>query len=80
INAGTNDVAENSCPYDEQQTFTNIISLAQMAQSNGIVPVMTSVLPAARMYWNPNVADCAAKIEKLNRRIAAYARQNGLVY
>ena len=80
INAGTNDVAENSCPYDEQQTFINIISLAQMAQSNGIVPVMTSVLPAARMYWNPNVADCAEKIERLNRRIAAYARRNGLVY
>ena len=47
INAGTNDIAENCGPYVEEYTFGNIISMVELAQSNGIKVIMSSVLPAS---------------------------------
>lgn len=80
IIAGTNDIAENFCPYDEEQTFINIVALSQMAQANGITPVLSSVLPASFIPWNRSVTGCAEKIAELNRRLKSYAERNGIPY
>lgn len=80
INAGTNDVAENTGPYDEDRTMGNIISMAELAKANGIKVILSSVLPAAAFGWNKSVADAPAKIASLNRRIASYAKEHGLTY
>ena len=34
INAGTNDVAENTQAYNEDYTFRNIVSMAELAKAN----------------------------------------------
>ena len=34
INAGTNDVAENTQAYNEDYTFGNIVSMAELAKAN----------------------------------------------
>ena len=47
INAGTNDVAENTGAYNEDYTFGNIASMAELAKANKIKVILTSVLPAA---------------------------------
>ncbi|MBR5849033.1 MAG: lipase, partial [Bacteroidaceae bacterium] len=57
INAGTNDVAENTGPYNEEFTFNNIVSMVDIAKANKIKVILTSVLPAARFGWHPHVTD-----------------------
>ena len=80
INAGTNDVAENQGPYNEDFTFGNIVSMTELAKANGISVVLTSVLPAAAFRWRPAITDAADKIAALNARIRAYAAEQGIPY
>ena len=80
INAGTNDVAENQGPYDEDFTLGNIISMTELARANGISVVLASVLPAAGFRWRPAITDAADKIAALNARIRAYAAEQGIPY
>jgi lysophospholipase L1-like esterase len=69
INAGTNDVAENTGPYNEEFTFNNIVSMVDIAKANKIKVILTSVLPAARFGWHPHVTDAPEKIISLNKII-----------
>ena len=80
INAGTNDVAENPGPYNEEYTFGNIVSMIELAQANDIKVILTSVLPAAGFFWHPGIKDAADKIAALNRRLARYAKTHKIPY
>lgn len=80
INAGTNDVAENTQPYNEDYTFGNIISMVELAKANKIKVILTSVLPAAAFKWRPEIKDASQKIQSLNTRIEAYAKANKIPY
>lgn len=80
INAGTNDVAENTGAYNEEYTMGNIISMVELASVNGIEVILTSVLPAAAFGWNTAIKDAPQKIEALNKRISAYAQKEGIPY
>lgn len=80
INAATNDVAENTQPYNEDYTFGNIATLCELAKAAGIKVVLTTTLPAARFGWNPSITDAPAKIKALNDRLAAYAAANGIPF
>lgn len=80
INAGTNDVAENTGPYDENVTLGNIISMVEIAQANKIKVILTSTLPAAAFKWNKRITDAADKIASLNARIKLYAQQHKITY
>ncbi|WP_302614126.1 SGNH/GDSL hydrolase family protein, partial [uncultured Bacteroides sp.] len=74
INAGTNDVAENTQPYNEDYTFGNIVSMVELARANKIKVVLTSVLPAAAFKWRMEIKDVPQKIQALNARIETYAK------
>lgn len=80
INGGTNDIAENNHTYNEEITFGNIVSMAEIAKANGIKVVLTSVLPAKKFKWRPAITDAPEKIKKLNARIKRYAEENGIPY
>lgn len=80
LNAATNDIAENSHPYNEERTFGNIMSMVELAKANGIKVILTSTLPAAGFGWNPAIKDAPEKIESLNARIKAYAAKNKIPY
>ena len=80
INAGTNDVAENTGPFDLQTTFGNIVSMVELAKANKIKVILTSVLPAAKFGWNKSIKDAPAKIEALNALIKEYAKKNKIPY
>ena len=73
INCGTNDIAENNGPYDEDITMDNIKSMTELALTNGIEVVLTSVLPCDSFCWNTSVKDVFGKITHLNMRIVNYA-------
>lgn len=79
ILAGTNDVAENTGPYQPSATLGNIKSMAELARAHGIRVVLCSVLPAYAFSWRPGLAP-ASKIVALNALIKAYARQERFGY
>lgn len=80
INAGTNDVAENTQAYNEDYTFGNIVSMVELAKANKIKVILTSVLPAAHFKWRMEIKDAPQKIKSLNDRIEAYAKANKIPY
>ena len=80
INAGTNDVAENTGPFDLLTTFGNIVSMVELAKANKIKVILTSVLPAAKFKWNKNITDAPDKIEALNALIKEYAKKHKIPY
>lgn len=80
INAATNDIAENTHPYDEEKTFGNIVSMVELARANGIDVVLTTTLPAGAFGWNPQIKDGPEKITSLNKRLAAYAAEHGIPF
>ena len=80
INGGTNDVAENTGAFDIETTFGNIASMAEIAKANKIKVILTSVLPAAGFRWNKKITDAPDRIEALNAKIKAYAKENKIPY
>lgn len=80
INYGTNDIAENTGPYDEDLTFANVQSMVDLARANGIKVILASCLPAGKFGWNPRIKDSMAKIRSLNARVAAYAKEKKIPY
>ncbi len=80
INYGTNDIAENTGPYDEDKTYGNVISMAELAKANGIKVILASCLPAGGFSWRPDITDAMEKIRKLNARVQAYAKANKIPY
>ena len=80
INCGTNDIAENNGPYDEDITMDNIQSMTELALAHDIEVVLSSVLPCDEFCWNPSVKDVPSMIDHLNRRIMAYAAQQERVH
>lgn len=80
INIGTNDIAENTGPYDPDFTFGNIVSMAQLAKANGIKVILSSVLPVYEYPWRKEVKDVPNKIHALNHMIKEYAVANKFAY
>jgi len=65
ILAGINDIAENTGPISLTEIADNIESMVQLAQANGVVPVICSVLPANSFPWRQRT-DPTEKVIELN--------------
>ncbi len=79
ILAGINDIAGNTGPSTLEMIEDNLASMTELAQSNGIRVVLSSVLPAADFPWRPGL-DPAPKVIALNKWIKDYAAKRGAVY
>lgn len=79
ILAGINDIAGNTGPSTIDMIEDNLISMAQLAQANGIAVVLSAVLPAADFPWRKGMQP-AEKVVELNRRIKAFAEANNMIY
>ncbi len=80
INYGTNDIAENTGPYDEDKTFGNVVSMVELARANKIKVILASTLPAGGFGWRPQITDGMDKIRSLNERVKAYAKENKIPF
>lgn len=80
INVGTNDLAENTHPFDLDRTMGNIKTMVDLARYHGIDVVLTSVLPATEFKWNQNITDAPQRVKRLNAAIQAYAKEENLPY
>ena len=79
ILAGTNDIAGNTGPSTLEMIEDNLASMAELARSNGIRVVLSSVLPVYDYPWKPGLQP-APKIVALNKWMKEYAARNGDVY
>ncbi len=79
ILAGINDIAGNTGPSTLEMIEANLASMTELAQSNGIRVVLSSVLPAADFPWRPGM-DPAPKVIALNKWIKDYAAKRGAIY
>lgn len=80
INAGTNDIAQNTGIYDPDFTFNNIKAMADIAQNNGIKVIIASVLPAAAFPWRKEITEVSQKVDGLNNRLKQYAGSNKFIF
>jgi lysophospholipase L1-like esterase/acetyl esterase/lipase len=80
IQIGTNDIAENTGPYNADFTFGNIQSMVEIAQASGIKVILASVLPATNFEWRRSVGNRSAMIIALNKRIENYAKTSKIPY
>lgn len=80
INTGINDIAENTGAYDPEFTLGNIISMAQLAEINGIKVILSSVLPSDGFGWRGGIENIPEKINELNNKIKSYATEKGYCY
>lgn len=80
INAGINDIAENTGEYDITFTMGNIKSMAQLANANGIKVILSSLLPTNGFGWRGGIENIPEKISELNEQIRSYADENGFYY
>jgi lysophospholipase L1-like esterase len=79
ILAGTNDIAGNTGPSTAEMIQDNFRSMAELARANGIVVILSSVLPAAEYPWRKGLGP-GPKIAALNQWLAGYCAGQGLVY
>ena len=83
ILAGTNDIAGNSGPISNEDIEANFTSLAELARTNKIVVIFSSILPVHN--YTPESQDFYAqrpmeRILALNRWLKDYCSANNLVY
>ena len=79
ILAGINDIAGNTGPSDVTMITNNIMSMAELAQSNNIHVIISSILPAKDFSWNPGM-NPPQKILAVNTIIEKFANDNGMIY
>ena len=80
ILAGTNDIAQNNGFITLEHILGNIQSMCELAKSNGIQPVLCSLVPVRSFYWNEGIRDVPERVQLLNTMIRAYAEASGIVY
>ena len=79
ILAGINDIAENTGPSKVENIAGNIISMAELAKSNGIEVIICSILPAKDFPWNPKI-NPRPKVSAVNNIIQDYAEENNMIF
>lgn len=80
IMAGTNDVAHNEYWVSPEQVVDNIIAMCNIAQSNGIVPIISSIPPCSEFPWRKEINNPGQTIVDINKNLKAFADANGIVY
>lgn len=79
IMAGTNDIAGNLGPTTPGAYQNAVRAMVDIAQANGIVVIIGSILPTARFDWAPQHQP-APWVARLNGWLKEFAASKGLVY
>ena len=79
ILAGTNDIAENTGPSTLEMVQDNIVSMVELAEANGIRVVLSSVLPAYKYPWKPELQP-AQQIVALNAWMRDFAAARSIAF
>lgn len=80
IMAGTNDVAHNDFWVDPDQVVNNVISMCELAQTHGIIPIISSITPCTSFVWRTEIENAGQTIVDINKSLKAYAEANNIIY
>lgn len=87
ILAGTNDIAGNTGPMTLEESGDNIASMSEVAKTNGIRVVLSSVLPvsdtvrgASGEFYIQTKSRPPSRILMMNEWLKNFARTNGYIY
>lgn len=80
IMAGTNDVAHNDFWVAPDEVVNNVIAMCTLARANGIIPIISSILPCTGFVWRPEIKDAGQTIVDINKNLKAYAEANDILY
>ena len=80
IMAGTNDVAHNDYWVAPDKVVDNIVAMCNIAQVNGIVPIISSIPPCSEFPWRKEISNPGQTIVDINKSLKAFADANGIVY
>lgn len=80
INAGTNDIAENTGPSTTQMIIDNITSMAEICMKNNIAVALSTILPVFKYSWNENIINVPEKISNVNRNLKKYSKDNNIQF
>lgn len=80
IMAGTNDVAHNEYWVSPERVVDNIIAMCNIAQANGIVPIISSIPPCSEFPWRKEINNPGQTIVDINKSLKAFADANEIVY
>ena len=80
ILAGTNDIAGNTGPSTAKMITDNIFSMAEIASSNQIKVILSSILPVYVYDWARDIKDPPSTIRSVNEDLKQYANDHGLIY
>ena len=80
IMAGTNDVAHNDFWVAPEQVVNNVISMCELAQAHGIIPIISSITPSTSFVWRPEIENAGQTIVDINKSLKAYAEANDIIY
>ena len=78
ILAGIYDIACNNGYIKLENVMGNIKSMVELAETNGIRPILSTLLPAGEIGWRRQLGDPRPRIDSLNTMIRGYAETRGI--
>lgn len=79
ILAGINDIAQNNGPISLENIVACIKTMCEIAKANNIVPIVCSILPCDKFFWNKE-AKPAQDVIALNKLLKAYTDKARITY
>lgn len=77
---GTNDLAENIGGISMENIVGNIAGMVEIAQANGIIPLVCSPIPAGAYPWRPQLGPQASIVKTLGTMIQRMAEEKKVTY
>lgn len=77
---GTNDLAENDGGIAMENIVGNIANMVEIAQANGIIPLVCSPIPAAAYPWRPQLGPQASIVATLGAMVKRMAAEKKVTY
>ena len=77
---GTNDLAENDGGISMENIVGNIANMVEIAQANGIIPLVCSPIPAAAYPWRRELGPQASNVKTLGTMIQRMTEEKNVTY
>ena len=77
---GTNDLAENDGAISMENIVGNIANMVEIAQANGIIPLVCSPIPAAAYPWRRELGPQASNVKTLGTMIKRMTEEKKVTF
>ena len=75
ILAGTNDIAGNTGPANQEMITNNIFSMAELSICFNIKVVLSSILPVEKYPWADHIKEVPETISKINQQLKLFSQK-----